>query len=1017
MKALLVTLVSVILLSACSKAPTVDPERGLAENAMPNPQDVRSILVTQDRKDQEACLRELEACGASVLYQGATGVILTNRTKDELSLTSCRALVSPNITWSLGTPTQPGTGGKGRPETADLAKLLELIPAETIGARSFVRAHPTFDGRGAIVGILDTGVELDHPMLKTTPEGKDKVLGAYDFSGEGLVSLNTVEVGADGKFQAPSGTYSVKGIAGASFKFGLFKGSTLANAQELSANDSFKDLGVVSYLLSDGSARARIDVDDDKDFSDEAELFDFGKSRKFVKLGNKQSLTTAVSLSNNGSSLAVVFDDGSHGTHVAGIATGYDPKGLQGVAPGAQIISLKIGDNRLSGGSTTTASMMMAIDQAARLGVHIINMSYGIRAGSNFGTSAIDRYVDKVAKEKGVLFAISAGNEGPGLLTVGTPAGAELAIVNAAYLPKETAKNNYGYANVEEDNLWYFSSVGPLLNGGWKPTLLAPGTALSSVPNWLEGLANYSGTSMASPQVTGGLALVVSGGLQDKLPVDRVSVTRAVYASAKHIANLARIEQGHGLMDVPSAFEALKSLKETLPVEYQISISSSTSPAAQAKGIYVRSHKLPENLFTIKVTPQFPAGTPEEIKKSLKTYKLTPSAEWIRTPSQFYLLGSARSFQADVDAAVMGQPGLHSEVISAIDESTGRVAFEFPVTIVVPEKLPAAGHLFSAEAMLKVGQTSRHFVYLPSGVTSVQVDLLSDGPMIWGQLLDPEGRKVLDLGDTDRRSPQEPLLNAANISRAGVYELDVVAPPYNKRTAKITVRVKGFSLKVSQGPGKTKAAYDVRIENDFDALKMSADFQLAYAERRQTVEVKGTQVEIPFAISESDQKQFSAIEFGVKTSKAIYDLMTDYPYLVITPEGKTLVAGGLEMDSVISLGNLTELMAGNYKLVIMGAFTSEAPANWIFDLSEKRVLESPVSILSGLPSLIESGLWLEIPLDLSRYVSPVVKAFQNCAQMKIKSPSGRLIQTMPICYEPGETRGTADELVAEESSL
>jgi tripeptidyl-peptidase-2 len=44
-----------------------------------------------------------------------------------------------------------------------------------------------------------------------------------------------------------------------------------------------------------------------------------------------------------------VVDAGSHGTHVAGITAAHHPEdpALNGIAPGAQVVSCKIGDSRL----------------------------------------------------------------------------------------------------------------------------------------------------------------------------------------------------------------------------------------------------------------------------------------------------------------------------------------------------------------------------------------------------------------------------------------------------------------------------------------------------------------------------------------------------------------------------------------------------------------------------------------------------------------------------------------------
>jgi len=71
-----------------------------------------------------------------------------------------------------------------------------------------------------------------------------------------------------------------------------------------------------------------------------------------------------------------------HGTHVSAIAAGNfpDEPDRNGVAPGAQIISLMIGDSRLDGVATATAivkAMMIVIQLRKKFNIDVINMSYG----------------------------------------------------------------------------------------------------------------------------------------------------------------------------------------------------------------------------------------------------------------------------------------------------------------------------------------------------------------------------------------------------------------------------------------------------------------------------------------------------------------------------------------------------------------------------------------------------------------------------------------------------------------
>lgn len=950
-----------------------------------NPKQIETIFVSSSAEDQKVCETELHGQGAKILYKGENGVLFTDSALSSLSLKDCKAIAMPNEKVTF-TKEHSDSNVDEPAKTPDLSTLLRLIPAEEIGARTFIKNNPTFDGRNAIVAVLDTGVEVDHPMLRTTTTGETKVIAFDDFSGEGQVTLTAL---------TESTGYKINDIPGTDFNLGQFAASNLSQAEELSHTEKFQDVGVITYLGADQKRHARIDTNGNKDFTDEKDLLSYDENFSYTKLGEKKSLSVSVAINEDGKALRVCFDDGSHGTHVAGISTGYDPKGLIGVAPGAKVIAAKIGDNRLAGGSTTTASMMLAIDYAVSKKANIINLSYGIRAGSNLGKSAIDRYVDKVAKASNILFSISAGNEGPGLLTIGVPAGADLAITNGAYVSAATARDNYGYSAVEHDTTWYFSSVGPRLDGGLKPTLLAPGSALASVPNWKGLTANYRGTSMASPQTTGGLALLVSAATQSALPIDRATITQSVYSSAKPVKDLTLIEQGHGLFNVPAAFEVLKKKKDVLPVEYKISVNSPTSPEGKGAGIYVRSKVIPENKFTVTVTPDFPQGTSAGTIAELHTYKLVSSDSWIKTLSNLWLNGTPKTFQVNVDAAILEVPGIHSGKISAVDEVTGEVAFIVPVTVIGSEDLTTQNnHTLNFKSEIRVNEVKRVFVNVPTGTTSLTLDLESDGPIVWGQLLDNEGRKVAELRDTEVTTPQPILRAQATIKKAGVYEVDLVAPGYNRRRANVSLKVRAYSI-TAESIAEGNSEYSLVLQNNFGPVKVVSRLDQKSVDKSQVISISGIQTTIPFVVTADDAKLYSDIQFEVTTSKKFYDLMTDYPFRVFSEKKEVLANGGLELNSKIELSEIDKLIGTN-QVEITGAFTEAPKTPWGIKVTERRILKDAISLYKGPRLLLETGQAVSQNVSLKSKLS-VATGFDSCAVLSLEDASGRLIQELPIC--------------------
>ncbi|KKS95245.1 MAG: Subtilisin [Candidatus Giovannonibacteria bacterium GW2011_GWA1_43_15] len=192
-------------------------------------------------------------------------------------------------------------------------------------------------------------------------------------------------------------------------------------------------------------------------------------------------------------------DDNGHGSHVAGIITadGIDPK-AKGVAPDAGIIAGKVLDENGSGYfSDVVAAIYWAINGSDGIygngddfGADAINLSLGtVRTYKGFCDSALPDLTNAIsyAKNKGILVVVAAGNSGnagvsiPGCISYSTTVGA----VNSS------------------DYVASFSGRGNALD------ITAPGVSIySSV--LLNVYATWSGTSMATPMISGVVALIKS---------------------------------------------------------------------------------------------------------------------------------------------------------------------------------------------------------------------------------------------------------------------------------------------------------------------------------------------------------------------------------------------------------------------------------------------------------------------------------------------------------------------------
>jgi serine protease AprX len=256
-------------------------------------------------------------------------------------------------------------------------------------------------------------------------------------------------------------------------------------------------------------------------------IVDSGVSAQHAALSGK--VVASVSKVSTDSSTGDAF---GHGTHVAGIIAGSPtattPLYTGGIAPGAQIINVRVlgGD-----GSGLTSDVIAGIDwviaNRTKYNIRIINLSLGHPVFEPCATDPLCQEVKK-AYDAGIAVIAAAGNYGrnaAGQMVLGSIASPG----NSPYAITVAATNTWGTVGRSDDTVATFSSRGPTqYDLVAKPDLAAPGVKIVSaqannsyLPQTypvihVAGSGNnaymfLSGTSMAAPMVSGAAALLLQG--------------------------------------------------------------------------------------------------------------------------------------------------------------------------------------------------------------------------------------------------------------------------------------------------------------------------------------------------------------------------------------------------------------------------------------------------------------------------------------------------------------------------
>jgi tripeptidyl-peptidase-2 len=812
------------------------------------------------------------------------------------------------------------------------------LSLSTCRVDDFRAAHPESDGRGVVIAIMDTGVDPSIPGLTQTPDGAVKVIDLQDFTGDGDVELEWIHPDpVTGKLIRPDESgepveYTPPEVPAAPageqrrWWFGMLNEHRFVNADQPDLNgngttdDKFPVL--VTALSGDGDDQAAcyVDTNLDRSFADEKPLqnyklrfdtFTFHRDKPESEIA---PMTFAVNIFLRQEKVVFQFDNGAHGTHVAGIAAGYhidNQDHFDGVAPGAKVIGLKIGMGAL-GSPSVTESMKKAVDYAARFAREhdvpvVCNLSFGVDSVIE-GDSDIDQVFNKALRENPYLvFCTSAGNSGAGLSTVGTPAAASEAITVGALLAADTARDAAGYT-IGAAVVTPFSSRGGELD---KPDIVTPGWSTSTVPRWVRHGDFWSGTSMASPYAAGLCAVLISHALHEDpgAKVRAWDVRRALCLTAVPVPDASVLDMGYGVPDLPKAAEVLARLLKLAaddPVlSYDISTPCPLGHNGRARAAYWRSTYYPQDerqAFTI--SPVF-APTPDDSVRASFTrkYTLRSQTPWCRVPQETIYLHAEQSVRAFVeyDPAALTEPGLHVGVVEVVND--GLVALRLINSIIVP-------YLFGADVdftrdfkgqLVKGWAPERYFIAVPPGASSLHLVLSApegqESKAALDDVFDPTGRSIGGVGRLDTTNGRQRVERTLTDELTpGVWEVPIVADRPDKQWP-YDLKVRFFGLhadpqKVTPDPA-SKPAGELTVTNMFEKpIAVAADGQIEGFRTQRDDHFKGLKYELKYPVSVD--ARCDRLRLHLEMTPEDYATTTDIAVLVKDPSGVAIYKSAFE---------------------------------------------------------------------------------------------------------------------------
>ena len=275
-----------------------------------------------------------------------------------------------------------------------------------------------------------------------------------------------------------------------------------------------------------------------------------------------------------------------HGTHVAGIINGKGSKEVTGIAPEANLINVKLGDDQ---GSITEIDLLLGLQwvyvHKDDYNIKVVNLSVSSDAAGSYLDSPLSAAVEQLWLN-GVTVVAAAGNDRI------NPTDIDYSPANDPYIITVGAVDGKGQEKARESELAKWSKHGVTAAGNLKPEVTAPGTdiiSLLSARNAMLAIEhpeavinrNYfemSGTSMAAPMVSGTIALMLEAN-PALTPNQIKSILVATDVPYKNITDSAGVINARRSVEIAKDAKKLSELAQydnTWPLSYYMVDSGAT---------------------------------------------------------------------------------------------------------------------------------------------------------------------------------------------------------------------------------------------------------------------------------------------------------------------------------------------------------------------------------------------------------------------------------------------------------